>query len=351
MTHVPPLQLIVGPEEHGVVAYAADVAAALRETDDRTEVAWVDSLPGAQAVARRAGRAHLHVTDRLLGRSPEEAADRLEGLASVTALTVTVHDVPQTSDGTGLERRVAAYTRMFAAVDAAAVNSQHEQRLVADFLPGVATPHAIPLGARRSSPSGLRSREHDAARSGRRDLVVLLAGYIYPGKGHAQAIEAAADAARALRRAGEPVGAVVVRAIGAPSTGHEGDVAVLRNEAERLGVRFDVTGFLAGPSFDKRMMDEGIPLAAHEHVSASRSMLDWVEVGRRPLVVDSRYAREMDRLRPRTIARYEPAELALRLVEAWRDPKRTTLPAGASLRPTLADVAEDYLSWWNGPAR
>ena len=347
MTDVPPLQLIVGPDGHGVVAYATDVASALRSLDARINVARVERVADAVVIAYRAPRVHLHVTERILGGSPEQAAQNLEWIAAVTRLTVTAHDVPQSSDGTALARRIRAYSRFLTAPDSAAVNSRHEQRLVAEFLPGVASPRAIPLGARRSStPPGPRSDLHLTDSHGRRELVVLLAGYIYPGKGHAQAIRAAAEAARALTAAGEPVGAVVVRAIGGASAGHEGDVLHLQTDAERHGVRWEMTGFVGEDEFATRIGEEGIPLAAHQHVSASRSMLDWVEAGRRPLVADSRYAREMQLLRPDTIALYDPADLSTRIAEAWREPSRTWLASEISLAPTLVDVAEAYLAWW-----
>jgi len=347
VTDPPPLQLIVGSRGHGVVEYAVDMASALRASDSRTQVALAGDVAHAIRRASVAAFTHVHVTDGLLGRSPVEATLNLERLAAVTRLTITGHDLPQTSDGTTLSRRAAAYTRFFNAAHAAAVNSRHEQHLVAEFLPGVAAPQAIPLGSRVAAAPETPPAEANAGEAC--DLVVLLAGYIYPGKGHAQAIRAAAEAAEILRAAGERVGAVVVRAIGGPSAGHEGDVAALRGEAELRGIRFEATGFLDDAEFARRIVDEGIPLAAHAHVSASRSMLDWVEAGRRPLVVSSRYAEEMDALRPGTIALYN-GELPKRLVEAWRVPAMTRLVPGTSLAPSLADVAEQYRAWWDAMA-
>ena len=348
MTEAPPLQLIVGPAGHGVVAYAADVASELRTVSPETEIVRTETAAEAMSAARAVPRVHVHVTDRLFGHSPEEAAQNLGRLAEKTRLTITLHDLPQDSDGSSMARRVRAYARFLEAARAAAVNSRHEQHLVADFLPGSAAPHAIPLGARlaRTPPISANGGGAAAVASASRDLVILVAGYVYPGKGHAQAIRAAAEAAGRLRLAGEPVGAVVVRAIGGSSPGHEGDVGALRAAAERQGVSFEVTGFLDENRFAGRIREHGIPLAAHEHVSASRSMLDWVEAGRRPLVVASRYAEEMDSLRPGTITLYEPDDLSRRVVEAWRMPERTWLEAGVELAPTLSDVAAEYAAWW-----
>lgn len=349
-----PLQLLVGDPGHGVVGYASDVASALIRLDRRVDVVAVADMAEALEHARRAPRVHLHVTDRLLGGSPEDAAENLERLAGATRLTITLHDVPQTSDGTVLPRRIAAYTRFLAAAESAVVNSRHEQQLVGEFLPGAPAPFAIALGARVRTASP-RPAAHRADRTSgirdSRDLTVLIAGYVYPGKGHTGAIRAAAAAAAELRGAGAKLRDVVVRAIGRPSPGHEGDVDALRVDAEARGVVFDVTGFLDDEQFAARMLSEGIPLAAHEHVSASRSMLDWVEAGRRPLVIASRYSREMAELRPDTMALYEPEHLSRRLVEAWREPARTWLDTHAVLAPTLDDVAGSYLAWWHGVDR
>ena len=108
MTAPPPLQLIVGARGHGVVGYAEDVAWALKILDERTAVASVTDVADAIRHVKSAVRTHMHVTDGLLGRSPEEAALNLELIGAQTHLTITVHDVPQTSDGTVLPRRVAA---------------------------------------------------------------------------------------------------------------------------------------------------------------------------------------------------------------------------------------------------
>jgi len=346
---VPPLQLIVGPPGHGVVAYAADLGSAVRALDAQVDIAHVESVGEAVKIAHAVRRTHLHVTDRLLGGSPEEAARNVEHLAAQTRLTITLHDVPQASDGSGLERRVAAYSRILAAAQGTVVNSRHEQLLVAEFLLNDGPPHAIPLGTRRAVPpgDGAKRGQHPADTSVPQPLVVLIAGYIYPGKGHSQAITAGADAARIIRHAGEAVGSVVVRAIGRPSAGHERDVELLRAHAERSDVHFEVTGFLEDADFASHIIADGIPLAAHEHVSASRSMLDWVEAGRRPLVISSRYAQEMAILRPGTMALYEPADLPRRLVAAWRAPGETWLNPGTRLAPTLDDAAAEYLEWWN----
>ena len=51
-------------------------------------------------------------------------------------------------------------------------------------------------------------------------------------------------------------------------------------------------------------------------------------------------------LRPGTLVTYPDDGLVEALVRAVRDPGSTVLPPGTSLRPTLADVAAEYLRWW-----
>ncbi|WP_413354941.1 hypothetical protein [Microbacterium sp. 1P06AB] len=342
MISAPPVLLVLGPEGHGVTRYGDDVAAAVTAVHPDVTVVRVADVPSGDLALDgldAGARVHLHATDRLFGSRPEDAADVVERWAGRCRLTMTLHDVPQPSDGTMFDRRRAAYARMIAAADRVVVNSRHEQHLMDEYLPGSAQAHAIALGAR----TGIPPVGDDTGAS---DLRVLIAGFIYPGKGHRPAVIAAARAAEVLRARGDGPEVVAVRAIGAPSRGHEADVEQLREEAAALGVDVEVTGFLSDDVFARELAAPGIPLAAHEHVSASRSMLDWVEAGRRPLVVDSRYAAEMDGLRPGTLARYRADDLADRLVEAWRDPASTRLAAGASLAPTLDDVAAAYLRWW-----
>jgi hypothetical protein len=319
-----PYLLVVGPEQHGVVRYAADLATALGGA----------SMPG-HMFGTPPERTHAHVTDRIFGSSPEEAAERVEALGAETMLTITLHDVPQPSDGTNFARRVDAYRRFIGAARGVAVNSRHEALLLEEYLGGAADgARVIPLGSRLHNPA------HPPAAQEQRSHTVLISGFVYPGKGHLEAIEAAA-------LAGAEVDArPVVVAVGAPSAGHERDAIELGRRAAELGVDFRVTGFLDDADYRGELLANGVPLAAHQHVSASRSILDWAELGRRALVIDSRYSREMERLRPGSIALFRPDELAERLVAAWRDPRSTWLPPASVLEPTLDNVADRYRDWW-----
>jgi glycosyltransferase involved in cell wall biosynthesis len=348
-----PELVLVGPPRHGVSAYARDLAEAL------TLAGFSVSMPVVPdpetAVARAAGtdRVHVHFTDRIFGSTPEDAADLVERMAALTRLSVTLHDLPQPSDGTRFARRARAYGRVLDAVRGAVVSSEHEASLVATHL----APHArpvtvIPIGTR--IPSAPRTRDQ-ATRDQAADapaapgaLRVLIAGYIYPGKGHLEAINAVATVRDKLRATAEPLDEATVVAIGSASPGHEADVEFLQRHAAASGVALRVTGYLDDSAYRAAVSAHGIPLAAHQHLSASRSMLDWVEQGRLPLVADSPYAREMARLRPNTLRLYQPAQLAEHLEDGWRRPGSTRLAAGTPLYPTLADGALAHRDWWAG---
>ncbi|GAB3606573.1 hypothetical protein GCM10027413_19820 [Conyzicola nivalis] len=307
--------------------YAADLAAAIGG-----ESGPMPETPPA--------RMHAHVTDRIFGSSPEEAADRVEALGASTRLTITLHDVPQQSDGTNLGRRSDAYRRFIGAARGVVVNSRHEAMLLDEHLGRAeADSRVIPLGARARGPA-------DRPRAGGlRPRTVLISGFVYPGKGHLEAIQAAAVAGAPA----EAAPATVV-AVGAPSAGHERDAHELARRAAELGVDFRVTGFLDDRDYRNELLSDGVPLAAHQHVSASRSILDWAELGRRALVIDSRYAREMEALRPGSISVFRPDELAGKLEAAWNDPESTWLPPSTALSPTLDDVAAEYRAWWRDVA-
>jgi len=347
-----PHLVLVGPPHHGVVRYASDLAAALAGIGAHPRVsAAADSAMALRLIADLA-RVHLHVTDRIFGSGPEDAADRVERLGRATHLSITLHDLPQPSDGRNFDRRRHAYARFMDAAAAVAVSSNYEAQLVERYLSRpAASVRVIPIGT--SADATVPAADAGASKSGTEDtaLVVLIGGFVYPGKGHLEAITAAGEV---VRRTAIPVpGATAagarrarVVAIGAPSAGHEADVDALQAHASTLGVAFEVTGYLDDVSYRGRMAGTGIPVAAHQHVSASRSMTDWMEQGRRALVVDSPYAREMAQLRPGTMTLYDPARLADHLEDAWRRPHLTRLAASTELGPTLADSARAYLAWW-----
>lgn len=330
-----PALVVLGPPGHGVTAYAADLAAAVRTREPSVPVIRLPDLAALLSSALPP-RLHLHVTDRLFGVSPDAAAEGLERLATRSAVTLTLHDLPQPSDGPeGLVRRARGYRRIARSARGVLVSSEHEAGLVREFLDAYADPSVIPLGSRRAQSAD--DQLAPAAAS-----AVLIAGYVYPGKGHAEAIVAAAGARDAI--GGD---SAAVTCIGAPSPGHEADLETLRETGARLGVDVTSTGYLDTAAYAARLRGAGTPVIAHAHVSSSRSLLDWIESGRSPLTLRSRYTEEIDRLRPGTLRLYKSGSLTEAVAASWRDPGSTWLAPGTALGPTLDDAARASLAWWS----
>ncbi|MFC4806907.1 glycosyltransferase [Falsarthrobacter nasiphocae] len=358
----------MGPPTHGVALYAAQMAEALGAEIRRASTPE-DALRAAHEI-RDAGleRVHLHVTDHLFGRSPAEAAESIEGIAAVVgSLSLTLHDIPQASDGPrNLRRRSEAYARIIRAADAVVLNSRHEKRLLREAgIPAAPLTGVIPLplvpgpraegaaeggsgpeaGARgaASAPEAAvadgSSAEAAAQRAGRPATLGLF-GYIYPGKGHAELIEAAARQDPPAR----------VLALGAVATGHDELVRELTAAATARGVDFEVTGFIEDADLPAQLERVDVPVCFHRHFSASGSLNTWISAGRRPLAPDTRYTREMADLRPGTLTLVpDEASLAGAVRRALADPASTRLAPG-SLPHGLADAAAEYARFFERAA-
>ncbi|MGM7667027.1 hypothetical protein [Microbacterium sp. A93] len=370
-----PTYLVVGPARHGVVRHARSTAAALHRLGVRVPV--VD-LPDATALrgwaAGRdpsAGPVHVDVTDALFGASPDEAVAALTA-ALPARTTLTLHDVPQPAEGADrFARRARAYTELMRWAAGAVVSSRHELTLLDELLPGglAGTPHGptavvpLPVEDRRGSPTqgpdgagpggahpagGSSEGSSEGLAEGLAEDVVLL-GFLYPGKGHAEAL----DALALLRESGVPAPRRVT-ALGAVASGHEPLVDELRGRAHAAGLDFRVTGFVPDGALDSALRSAGIPFAAHHNVSASGSLTAWMSVGRRAVVPSSRYARGMERLRPGTLQLVEPAggessavaALAAGIAAASADPGLTRLEPTTSLAPGPEDSARLLTAFW-----
>ncbi|NYG54616.1 hypothetical protein [Nocardioides perillae] len=322
-----PLHLLLGPVGHGVRRCAADLARAVGAATATDPRSLADGDP-----------VHLHLTDRVVASDPASAADRVEAWAARCPLTVTLHDVPQPTDGAAFAARRAAYARIVRAVDGWAVCSEHERELVHDLLDGATgrPGRVLPLplepapAARLPAPARL-----PAGRT------VVLLGWLYPGKGHAEVVRALASLPPSARG---PAPLTVVSA-GAVSPGHDDLVAALGEEALVAGLGFQVTGWLGEDEALAWLQHADVPVAGHRNVSASASVNSWVAAGRRPLVRRSRYAEEVERLRPGCHVLWRDEELADRLAAALADPALTRL-AGPPPGPDLATVAAAYVAWW-----
>ena len=326
--HETPLHLLVGPDTHGVTRYAREVAAAARARVVRDRAA----LP-------RGGRVHLHLTDRLFGPEPAEAAAVVEHLARRVRLTVTLHDVPQPSDGPVFAARAEAYGRIVLASHAWATNSWHEHALVDQWSAAGAEGTVIPLPVPHPPDEVPGRCARAAAGRATTEPVVGVFGFVYPGKGHRQVVRAVA----ALRRAGILAS---VRILGDAAPGHADEVEALVRGSRARGVPVEVTGRVPDPDLVDALRGVAVGVTAHRNVSASGSLNSWIAAGRRPLVRDGAYAREMAALRPGTIELFDDATLVPCLDAALRRPVSTWTSPAADLGPRLEDTAAAYRAWW-----
>lgn len=332
-----PVHWLPGPDRHGVTLLARQVA----------DAAGAPVVRGHEVPARLHGRpVHLHFTTGLFD-SPEAARDVVDAWAARTRLTLTLHDVPQPAEGARWGRRAAVYSHLVARSSAWAVNSRWEATLAAEaLLQAPRGPEVIPLPIvlepRATGPTqavGAGSAVLPADVPQARDGWIGLVGWVYPDKGHEEAIELAA----ALRSTGRALG---VAALGGVVAGHDELEADLARLADRLGVAWHVTGYLDDDALVRAMHETTVPVAAHRHPSASGSVNSWVAAGRRPILREHPSTVELDDLRPgahlvRPLDAW-PAEVALTL----DDPKRTWLPADYRPPHTLDDVVHAYRSWW-----
>lgn len=320
-----PLHLVVGPARHGVNELALRLAEASGAPVARfRDAAGVTETLGTGWPARGTCL-HLHLTDHLLGADPPAAALLVERLADGHRLTLTLHDLPQPSDGEHHAARAGAYRRMAAAADGLVVSSRHEAALLA-ALGCDEAPAVIPLPVDLLPLPELLPEP---------DREVGISGFVYPGKGHAQALAA-------MRELPDDVG---LTAIGGISPGSEWLIDQLRAQAKAAGRRFTITGYIDDTRWISRLRSTAVPLAAHEHISASGSIGSWIAAGRRPLVVDSPYARELAARAPRAVTIYQPAELAARLRQALDEPRSTWRDEQVEIQGT-AEVAAAYRRFW-----
>lgn len=317
----PPV-LLVHPGPHGVAVYARDIAAEVVRLQPGSRIVTPDALaslaPGTPV--------HAHVTDRLWGASPEEATRTVVALAARHPLTVTLHDVPQASDGErNRPRRRAFYRAATEAARAVAVNSAHERELLGEEDVWNGPVAVVPLPVDERPVPGAAS-----------DDAVGVLGYFYPGKGHDEALAGAVAAG--VRR---------LTVLGRASEGHAADLDAFVRRADAAGVTVEVTGWLDDADMAARVARVAVPVIAHRHVSASGSLTSWIGWGRRPVAVRNRYVDEMAQLRPGTLTVVEPDALADAVAVARAD-TTTTWHGIAPLPFGRADAARAYLRWWSG---
>ncbi|MDQ1124404.1 hypothetical protein [Microbacterium trichothecenolyticum] len=313
--------LLVHPGSHGVAVYAREIAAEVIRHALGTRL----SAPDALAAVPAGTPVHAHVTDRLWGASPEEAARALTALAGRHPLAVTLHDVPQASDGErNLPRRRAFYRAVAEAARGVAVNSVHEHELLREEEVWHGAVEVVPLPVQSVAPTD----------PGPSDDAVGVLGYFYPGKGHDEALVATAAA-----------GMTRLVVLGRASDGHGADLEAFVRRAADRGVAVEVTGWLDDADMVQRARRVAVPVIAHRHVSASGSLASWIGWGRRPVAVRNRYVDEMAALRPGTLQVVDSDALAVAVSTARGDAAGTwhgidPVPFGRS------DAARSYVRWW-----
>lgn len=320
--------LVPGPRGHGVVEHARGLARACGR-----QARWPEGALAEQV-------AHLSFTDALYGRGVEEA------VAAVLAVgdrvhrcgrrwSVTLHDLPQADDDHAGDRRRRAYATLAAAADGVVVSSRHEQALLSDTGgPGPRALAVIPLPMTLPVPDPGRGAgpELEPGLAG----AAVVFGFLYPGKGHAEAIEALAAAPPDVPRR--------LVALGAPSAGHETLAADLAAAAAAREVAFTVTGPVPDLAVGPGLRAAGIPLAPHRHVSASGSVATWIAAGRRPLVSESRYTRELLERWPGCVHPVAEGDWPAAISRARTDPAWTRSEGPPPWG--WAEVADAYRRFW-----
>lgn len=309
--------LILGPSQHGVVRCAKEMASAtaspvitdLRELSPEVPI-------------------HLHFTDRLYGRTAGEAANAVEALSRRhrAPITVTLHDVPQASDGAAFSARAHCYRQVVEIAAAVVVSSAHERSLLADLLDTRRDIRVIPLPIHRNAPV-------DHARAITRRVVAVL-GFVYPGKGHVETLGAMSSLDRDIG----------FLSIGSASPGHEDLIDDLRCTARRVDRAFETTGFVPDSELDALLQSVAVPVAYHRHISASGSINSWIAAGRRPLVPRGRYVDEIETASPGALWIHDdsPDALADAMAAALKEPESTWQANRFVPYPSTAQAAALY---------
>ncbi len=323
---IAPITLALGPPEHGVTRFAVECARAAG-----TEVLEVADVAGVREVldARPGAPVHLHINDSLFGATADDAAMTVEDLARGRRIAVTLHDVPQPAEGAErCRRRTRAYQRIAGAAGLVVVSSEHERHLCA--VADIAVDAVIPLPVPDLAPPADLTPD---ARS------VGVFGFLHPGK----AVDVVAAAVAALADAGDE--AVSLRLLGTPAEGHDDYVHAALETVRAAGGGVEVTGRIDDDDLARVLGEVTVPVALFRNVSASGSLNTWAAAGRRPLVYDSDYTREMERRHPGSLLITDGADLAGDLRRLLDDPSPTRREAAPS---GMAELGGAYRRAWEG---
>ena len=163
-------------------------------------------------------------------------------------------------------------------------------------------------------------------------------GFLFPDRGYEQVIAALPDGVGLL-------------ALGRPADGHEDLRDALVARAAAAGHPMRVTGFLPDADLAGWLRSVAVPVAPNARVGASASIATWIGHGRRPLVPDSAYGRELAERAPGTVTLYPtdgPDGLRAAIEAALTEPASTRISDGVWLGPGLAEVAAGYARHFAG---
>ena len=321
ITHV-----VVGPPRHGVVRFGCELHDAMVTAGASSSLQRYARVDEIQLNATDSG-IHLQFTDRVFGGTPHEAAEAVCTLVADAdrlglRVTATLHDLPQPSDGRNHARRTTAYADVCARVHAVVVSSEHERALLGAYAPGRVA--VVPL------PVTFAHAEQVAPQI----LSIGIFGFVYPGKGHLEVLDALAGLDDAVE----------LIAIGEASQGHDDLIVMLHDRAESAQVRFRLTGHVPDSDVADMLRGVTVPIAPHRHVSASGSINSWLSAGRRPLAPANRYTEEIAGRNPEALQLYPDTEAGLRTAirQALVEPQLSWLPHSAVLTPSAEEAAAQY---------
>lgn len=309
-----PVHLVVGPDGHGVTEYALSLASTAGAPVLR-EVAFGNAPLPDRFI-------HTTFTDHLFGPSPDEAVSALLARVASRRLSVSLHDIPQQEEGAErFARRSPAYLRLAQACresgGVAVTNSDHE----AHFFRSRGVDVSV---VRLPIP---RVESTYAPEPG----TVGVLGFLYPGKGYEDLIDALAGTDYRLRF------------LGSVSPGHEKWADGLLHRADAAGLRAEITGWLTDDELATEMGRIAVPVCAHKHFSASGSLMTWLGAGRRVLATDSDYTREIDSWLPDRITLVDPSAPG-----SWAAGVHTFTESSPADPPSWAwdDVAAQWIELW-----
>lgn len=332
----------VGPAANGISILARRLTAAARARGFSGPVLDEPDPAGLVGLGRRLPPTvrllHLHVSDWLFadaGADPDATPAAL--VAELTRrrvrLALTLHDVPQWSDGPVLvRRRSATYRQWLRSATDVVVSSEHERSLLHEVSGApVGSIGVVPLPI-DPLPGLVGTRVEPFI--GGSDPTVAVFGFLYPGKGHRELLDEVTGV--------EP--GLTVLALGQSSRRHPELPAELTEYARSRGITFRVTGFVPDEELAGYLRGPVIPVAPQTRISASASLNAWIGAGRRPLVASGRYAAELAGRLPGAVRLYPPGRLRDEVRRAIDDPARTWRPPGRTVGPTTSDVAAGYLT-------